>query len=182
MRSNPKIKSGSGAYILSSTLPERYRTSNILNPSKTPSADLEASYVAFYTVVVSLIWLNGGELSEQKLRRYLTRLNADQNIGADPTAAVLKRMEKHNYVVKNMDTSGQDGEESITWTIGPRAREEIGLDGVAGIVREVWGGSTPELEQKLQASLGVQNTSEEAGGEGQNAEEDGDGGRGDEED
>ncbi|KAF4977667.1 hypothetical protein FDECE_18325, partial [Fusarium decemcellulare] len=62
MKSQSQPKSGSGSYILSSTLPEAYRNATILKPSKTPSADDEATYAAFYTMVVSMIWLNSGEL------------------------------------------------------------------------------------------------------------------------
>ncbi|KAI9163440.1 MAGE protein [Paramyrothecium foliicola] len=157
MKSNSQPKIGSGAYILTSTLPEAYRDAAVLKPSKVPSAEEEATYVAFYTMVVSLIWLNGGELSEQKLRRYLTRLNADQNVSAEKTEVTLKKMERQGYVIKKSERPpiGQDGEQTITWHVGPRAKEEIGLDGVLGLAREVYGGSDPELEKKLHASLGI---------------------------
>ncbi|CAM1502170.1 Fc.00g041540.m01.CDS01 [Cosmosporella sp. VM-42] len=157
MKSQSQAKTGSGAYILSSTLPEAYRSATILAPSKTPSADDEATYAAFYTMVVSMIYLNSGELSEQKLRRYLTRLNADQNVSMDKTEMILKRMERQGYVIKKVDRPpiGQDGEQTITWHVGPRAKEEIGLDGVMGMVREVYGESTPDLEKKLRSSLNI---------------------------
>ncbi|KAG5942559.1 hypothetical protein E4U53_007222 [Claviceps sorghi] len=157
MRTNAQPKIGSGAYILTSTLPEAYRSAAILAPSKIPSADDEATYVAFYTLVVSLIWLNSGELSEQKLKRHLLRLNADQNVSGDKTDVTLKRMEKHGYVIKKIERPplGQDGDHTITWHVGPRAKEEIGIDGVMGMVREVYGGSDNDLEKKLRASLGL---------------------------
>lgn len=157
MKSNSQAKVGSGAYILTSTLPDAYRSPSIIKPSKIPSADDEATYVAFYTLVVSLIWLNGGELSEQKLKRYLLRLNADQNVSSEKTEVTLKKMERHGYVVKKVDRPplGQDGEHTITWHVGPRAKEEIGFDGVVGLVRELYGGSTEDLEKKLKASLGI---------------------------
>lgn len=167
MKSNSQPKTGSGAYILTSTLPAAYRTATIIPPSKTPSADDEATYAAFYTLVVSMIWLNSGELSEQKLRRYLTRLNADQNVSADKTDMVLKRMERQGYVIKKIDRPpiGQDGDHTITWHIGPRAKEEIGLDGVMGMAREVYGGSNPDLEKKLRASLNIKEQAAQNEGE-----------------
>ncbi|KAG5922232.1 hypothetical protein E4U42_005544 [Claviceps africana] len=157
MRTTSQPKTGSGAYILTSTLPEAYRSAAIIAPSRIPSADEEATYVAFYTLVVSLIWLNSGELSEQKLKRYLLRLNADQNVSSDKTDMTLKRMEKHGYVIKKIERPplGQDGDHTITWHVGPRAKEEIGIDGVMGMVREVYGGSDNDLEKKLRASLGL---------------------------
>lgn len=107
-------------------------------------------------MVVTCIWLNGGELSEQKLKRYLVRLNADRNVSNEKTDITLKKMERQGYVIKKVDRpGGQDGDQTITWHVGPRAKEEIGLDGVMGMVNEVYGGSTPDLEKKLRASLGI---------------------------
>ncbi|GJN67376.1 MAGE protein [Purpureocillium lilacinum] len=157
MKSNSQPKTGSGAYILCSTLPDAYRSAAILKPSKTPSPDEESTYAAFYTLVVALIWLNAGELSEQKLKRYLLRLNADQNVSNEKTEDTLKKMERHGYVVKKVERPpiGQDGDHTITWHVGPRAKEEVGLDGVMGMVREVYGEWDPDLEKKMRSSLGL---------------------------
>lgn len=103
MKSNSQLKTGSGAYILCSTLPDAYRSASILKPSMAPSADEEATYVAFYTLVVSLIWLNAGELSEQKLKRHLMRLNADRNVSNEKTENTLKKMERQAYVVRKVE-------------------------------------------------------------------------------
>lgn len=167
MKSNSQPKLGSGAYILESTLPERYRTATIIGASKTPSAEEEATYVAFYTMIVSLIYLHGGDLSEQKLKRHLLRLNADQNVSMEKTEVTLKKMERQGYVIKKTDrpAAGQDGDHLITWHVGPRAKEEIGLDGVMGMVREVFGEWTEDLEKKLKAGLGVKDRPLEDGEE-----------------
>ena len=119
-------------------------------------------------MVISMIWLNNGELTEQKLRRYLSRLNADQNVSMDKTETILKRMERQAYVVKKTEGPplGQDGEHSVTWHLGPRAREEVGLDGVMGMVREVYGSWNPDLEKKLRSSLNIkERLDEEADGD-----------------
>lgn len=176
LSSSTQAKTGSGSYILCSVLPLAYRTADIIAPSKIPGPEAEATYTAFYTMIVSCIWLNGGELSDQKLRRYLTRLNADQNVGTHKTEIVLKRMERHGYVIKRVERPpvGQDGEHTVTWHVGTRAREEIGLDGVIGIVKEVYGGANADLEKKLKSSLGIKGvptTREEETAEREAAEE-----------
>ncbi|KAK1252399.1 hypothetical protein MKX08_003586 [Trichoderma sp. CBMAI-0020] len=158
MKSNTQSRSGSGAYILSSALLAEYRSASILRPSKIPSADHEATSMGFYTLLVSLIWLNGGELSEQKLQRSLLRLNADRMLASERTEVVLKRLERQGYLVKKVDRPpvGYEGDQTITWHVGPRAKEEIGLDGVMGLVREVYG--HPEdaaFDNKLRSSLGL---------------------------
>ncbi|KJZ75743.1 hypothetical protein HIM_04900 [Hirsutella minnesotensis 3608] len=179
MKSGSQVKTGSGAYILTSTLPEPYRSASILKPSKVPSEEDESTYAAFYTLVVSLIWLSAGELSEQKLRRYLMRLNADQNVSNEKTDVTMKKMEKHGYVIKKVERPplGQDGDQMITWHVGPRAKEEIGLDGVMGMVREVYGDWDQDLEKKLRSSLGLKAgpVVAEPSGDAREASSDGDG-------
>jgi len=165
MKSNSQPKLGSGAYVLSSTLPKEYRSAAILRPSKTPSADDEATYTAFYTMVVSLIYLNAGELPDQKLQRYLSRLNADQNLSSEKTEVTLKKMERQGYVIKRVERPpvGQDGEHVVTWHVGPRAKEEIGKDGVIGMVQEVYRDWNADLDRKLMASLDLKERQEEDG-------------------
>ncbi|KAM0355769.1 hypothetical protein ACHAPU_000155 [Fusarium lateritium] len=166
MKSNSQPKLGSGSYILTSTLPEAYRNAAILGPSKTPSADDEATYVAFYTLTITMIWLNGGELSEQKLKRYLLRLNADRMVSMDKTEIILKRMERQGYVIKRVERPpvGQDGEHTTTWHVGPRGKEEVGLDGVKGMVREVYGEDYDEdTEKKVRSSLNIRDLPQQNG-------------------
>ncbi|EXF80263.1 MAGE family protein [Colletotrichum fioriniae PJ7] len=158
--SGSQAKTSSGVYVLSSTLPSEYRAPTILAPSKAPSTDAEASYVGFYTMIVTIIFLSGGEMSEQKLRRHLNRLNAEANVAVEKTEDVLKRMQTQGYVVrkvqKNAGTQAQDGSEDITWLIGPRGLEEIGAEGAAGLVRSVWADQADaELEKKIEASFGI---------------------------
>ncbi|ATY62355.1 Non-structural maintenance of chromosome element 3 [Cordyceps militaris] len=166
MRSNAQPKTGSGAYILTSVLPAAYRSAAIVPPSRIPTVEDEAIYLAFYTMVVSLIWLSANELSDPKLKRHLQRLNADKNVASEKTELTLKRMERQGYVVRNVNRPpvGQEGDEIVTWHVGPRGREEIGLDGVMGFVREVYGGSSDDLEKKLRSSLGIKQV-QEAGAE-----------------
>ncbi|KAF4333649.1 non-structural maintenance of chromosome element 3 [Fusarium beomiforme] len=174
MKSNAQPKVGSGAYILASILPEAYRHPAILAPSKTPSADDEATYAAFYTFVISVISLNGGELSEVKLKRYLQRVNADRNVSSEKTEIILKKMERQGYVIKKVERPpvGHDGDPNTTWHVGPRGKEEVGLDGVMGITREVYGDSWNEdNEKKLRASLNIRNAPQQEGEEDEAADE-----------
>ncbi|KAF5685827.1 non-structural maintenance of chromosome element 3 [Fusarium circinatum] len=168
MKANAQPKVGSGAYILTSILPEAYRHAAILTPSKTPSADDEATYAGFYTMIISVISLSGGELSDQKLKRYLQRLNADRNVSMDKTEIVLKRMEKQGYVVKRVERPplGQDGDSTTTWHVGPRGKEEVGVDGVMGMTREVYGDSwNDDNEKMLRASLNIRDAPQQDGEE-----------------
>ncbi|KAL4975041.1 MAGE family-domain-containing protein [Aspergillus desertorum] len=122
------------SWILTSTLPSKYRKQDILRPTRGPA---ESSYTGLYTFIIAVILLNGGTLQEQKLDRYLTRMNAEQFTPIDRTDRVLQRLCKEGYLVRNRDMDG--GDEIIEYMVGPRGKVEVGARGVAGLVREVYG-------------------------------------------
>ncbi|KAI1101658.1 MAGE-domain-containing protein [Jackrogersella minutella] len=142
-------------YILVSTLPQEFKFQSIVAPSRIPSMSEEAAYVGFYTMVISLIVLNGGDLSDTKLRRYLTRMNASQNLPMDKTDNVLAKIVRQGYVDKVVEKSDGD-EDSVTWCIGPRGRVEVPPESIAAVVTEVWGELPDDFGKKLQRSLGIQ--------------------------
>jgi hypothetical protein len=142
----------SKTYVLKSLLPAKYKSPEILPASKAPSEFNEGTYVGLYTFIISLIVLSKGTLSDERLQRYLRRVDAETNTPLDKTEALLQRMIKQGYVVKIKDNTG--GDEVIEWHVGPRGRVEIGTKGVKGIVREVYGDTAPDdLEDRLRTSL-----------------------------
>ncbi len=50
--------------------------------------------------------------------------------------------------------SGGD-EDSTIWHVGPRGKVEVDKEALAAFVRTIYGGSSDELESKLQASLKI---------------------------
>lgn len=170
----------SNAYVLVSMLPETYKSARIIAPSSIVSADDEAAYIAFYTLVISLIRISGGDLSEAMLRRHLTRLNAEQHtFNSTKTEDTLARMQRQGYLVKSVDKEArQHGEDDVatTWYIGPRGKVEVGDEAVAGLIREVWGpeGRGDELEAKLHASLQIRERESQAQDEEEEEEVNGD--------
>lgn len=145
--------SSNKTWVLCSILPPTYKDATILAPSKAPTSDFEAAYIALYTFIITIIVLSGGELAEAKLDRHLKRMNAEQSTPVDKTDKLLKRMIKDGYLHMYKETS--DGEEITTYLLGPRGRVEVGEVGIAKLVRQVYGsdGNDEELEQKLERSL-----------------------------
>jgi hypothetical protein len=142
----------SNQWVLKNLLPERYRVPEIIAPPRIPTSEVECAYVGLYTMIISLIALSGGSLPEQKLERFLKRANADQTTPVDKTEKVLARMVKEGYILKNKDTSA--GEELVDYYIGPRGKVEVGDEGVAGLVRAVYGeDGLPDLEKRIERSL-----------------------------
>ena len=157
-RSGTQGSSTSKAYILTSTLPARYRKYSVLQPPQIPSTGAEASYIGLTTFILALIYLSASQtISESRLEKHLKRMNADNYVLAgEKTEKVLKRMEREIYIVKVRERDG-GGEESVEYVIGPRGKVEVGERGVAGLVRGVYGkkdAEADELERRLVRSLG----------------------------
>ncbi|KAJ5763994.1 hypothetical protein N7533_002675 [Penicillium manginii] len=132
-----KPSSGNKSWILTTTLPQSYQTSAILPPTKAPSVGTESTYTGLYSFIIALITLNGGSLAEPKLDRYLARMNAESHTPIDRTDKLLLRMIREGYLVRTREMDG--GEEQIEFLVGPRGKVEVGTNGVAGLVREVYG-------------------------------------------
>ncbi|KAJ5670335.1 uncharacterized protein N7477_005698 [Penicillium maclennaniae] len=137
-------------------LPAREKTT--ITQRRAPSTTTESTYTALYTFVIAVIALNGGTLGDQKLERYLVRMNADQYTPIDKTEKLLQRLCKEGYIVKSREMDG--GEEIIEYMVGPRGKIEVGSGGVAGLAREVYGlaegtEESEEFEVKLRRSLGI---------------------------
>ena len=154
---------------------------------------MESTYTGMYSFIIAVILLNGGSLQETKLERYLKRTNADTYTPLDRTDKFLQRLCKEGYLVRMREMDG--GEEIIEYMVGPRGKIEVGIRGVAGLVREVYGRPSEadmadmtaaekdrmeDFEQRLANSLGMRRTEQsevEADGDGENAGDDDDQGR-----
>ncbi|OJD15759.1 hypothetical protein AJ78_04016 [Emergomyces pasteurianus Ep9510] len=127
----------SKTWTVITTLPNAYRIPTILPPSKAPSSMIESTYTALYTFIISTILLSGGSIREQKLDRLLRRVNADNFTPIDRTDRLLARLCKEGYIVRNREMDG--GEEVVEYLVGPRGKVEVGVAGVSGLAREVYG-------------------------------------------
>lgn len=146
---------GTASYILTSTLPPKYRTPAIITPSIVESPAAEATYIGLYTIVISLISLNGGSLTENKLDRYLARMNAETMMGTEKKELALKKMERQGYIFKTVDNQGD--EQVTEYHVGPRGKTEIGNKGIKNLVTEVYGDSAPDdLDKRIHSSLGME--------------------------
>ncbi|KAJ5748141.1 uncharacterized protein N7511_009837 [Penicillium nucicola] len=106
-----KTSSTNKSWILTSTLPPAYRTPAILHPPKAPSTWAESTYTGLYSFIIAVITLNGGTLAEQKLDRYLGRVNADIGTPIDQTEKLLQRLCKEGAVYgKGGEGDGDEGE------------------------------------------------------------------------
>ncbi|CAD6445662.1 59e016a9-1f21-4b76-a29c-53b051e7b3a1 [Sclerotinia trifoliorum] len=142
------------SYILTSVLPIEYRSPSIIQPSKVVSQWDEATYIGFYTTIVSVIMLSpDSTMTDSKLTSLLRKLNAETNMPMEKTTLILKKMMQQNYVTRTVEKN--DGDEIIEWRVGPRGKTEVGTKGVQGLVKEVYGENAPEdLDKRLERSLG----------------------------
>ncbi|KAK0344834.1 hypothetical protein LTR91_009161 [Friedmanniomyces endolithicus] len=150
------------SYTLVSLLPAPFHDPAILPPPSIPTQATEAQYTSLYTLLVSLVALSGDELADTKMERYLRRLGLEDHTpipGYTKTELLLKRMEKEGYLVKVRESAGGQGEEDVSWMVGPRGKVEVGEQGVRGLVKAVYGHvdghAEAELERRVARSLGL---------------------------
>jgi hypothetical protein len=127
-------------WVLQTILPEQYRLPDIMGPSRPVPDDkvnMEDSYVGLYTMTIALITITGGMIAEGKLDRALRRMNADQLTPLGSKDKTLAQMIKDGYIVRIKDTSS--GEETVEYIVGPRGKVEVGREGVANLVRMMYG-------------------------------------------
>lgn len=79
---------------------------------------------------------------------------------------VLTRMVKEGYLEKRRDTSS--GEDLVEYVIGPRGKVEVGVRGVAGLVKSVYGFGAVPLGMDASAEDGDSDDDDSAGQEGRN--------------
>ncbi|KAI9858074.1 MAG: hypothetical protein M1813_007886 [Trichoglossum hirsutum] len=147
-----KAATTSKAYILTSTLPPKYRS--VLPLPQVPTTQFESSYVGLYTFLISVISLSGGSIAEAKLERYLRRTNADHYTPIDKTEKLLQRLCKEGYLMRIKDSSG--GEELVEYMVGPRGKVEVSSEGVVGLVKGVYKDTAmDDLDARIMRSMGL---------------------------
>ncbi|KAK4189204.1 MAGE family-domain-containing protein [Podospora australis] len=179
-RSQSAREATSNTYVLVTTLPQRLSGPQILPPNKVQSLGGEASYIALYTMLVAIVTLSGGELSDPRLRRHLGRLNAAANVPSmdpgdalsptDKTEAVLQRMVKQGYLVKVVENRTAGDDDSTSWHVGPRGKVEVTKEAIAAVIRIVYKGSNEDLESKIECSLKTRKPPDELQEHGNGAE------------
>ena len=138
---------GGKSWILVSVLPDEYkRNADVVVPAKAPTVDTEAGYTALYSFVVAVTWLNGNELSEGKMERYMERVNAGAATEWGSWDRVLARMVREGYVDRR-----KEPDEGWIYTVGPRGKVEVGIRGIEGLVKTVYGAGVNGVEEANEA-------------------------------
>ena len=158
LRSQKPPSTNSKSYILTTLLPPAFRVPEILSAGTPPTNNKEEAYVALTSTICSLVYLNGRSINEAKLDRHLRRLNIDQLTPVDRTEKLLATMCKQGYLLRVKDNTG--GETSWEYHLGPRAKVEIGKDGVVSLVKEVYGVQAPEdVDDRVGRNIGIEEIS-----------------------
>ncbi|KAH8719155.1 MAGE family-domain-containing protein [Phaeosphaeriaceae sp. PMI808] len=148
----------SSLWVLQTILPEQYRIPDIIGPSRPLPEDKinrEDSYVGLYTMVIALITISGGMISEGKLDRAFRRMDVDRSTPLGTKDKTLALMVKDGYIVRVKDSS--TGDETIEYIVGPRGKVEVGQEGFANFVRLMYGedAGQEELEKRIERTMNV---------------------------
>jgi DNA-binding PadR family transcriptional regulator len=94
-------------------------------------------------------------MPEARLIRALKRMNIDENTPIGKTEVVLKKMSIQGYIWKVTERQN-NGDEDITYHLGPRGKIEMSKPGIRDFVKEVYGDAAPDdLEKRLNRSLNM---------------------------
>ena len=146
-----KTATSSNSYILTSILPPQFMEPEIIQPRLTS----EREYLGLVSFITSLIYLNNRVLPHIKLERYMRALNADEYTPIGTLDKVLQQMTKHGYIIRAKDNTGE--ETQFEYHLGPRAKVEIGEEGVKALIATVYGDEEIEdLDAKFKRNIGVE--------------------------
>lgn len=107
-------------YCLVSLLPEQYR--RLLSLHRSPQ-DL-----ALLTLILALLTLNAGDLSEPELLALLASLEADtEAVGVEGR---LQAWSRQRYLMTYRRKQAMDAEEVVMWAVGARAKVEMPVEGM----------------------------------------------------
>ncbi|KAF8854370.1 MAGE-domain-containing protein [Acephala macrosclerotiorum] len=176
-RAAQKSKGGSkttSSYVLTTTLPTKYRIPEIMPPSIIGNVGNEAAYIGICSIIVSIIALSaGGTIQDARLMHHLKSMNLETNTPVGKTEDVLKKMISQGYIQKIVERNEND--ETMDWIVGPRGKVELAAKGIRGLVLEVYGGEDQELrkdvDQKVQKALGLELNTKNRANEQQEEEE-----------
>jgi ribosomal protein L12E/L44/L45/RPP1/RPP2 len=153
-KADKPVSSSTGNYILLTTLDYKYRTPEIISPPRVPNVFHESTYVGLYSFIVAMIYISGGSLQEETFYRHMRRMNADKNTPIETTEKLVQTMLNDGYLSKSKDNS--TGEELVEYHVGPRGKVEIGEEGVARIVKTIYGDAADEdLIKRLEKTLAL---------------------------
>lgn len=90
-------------------------------------------------------------MPEVKLERALRRMNLDRNTLLGTKDKTLAMMVKDGYIQKIKE------DEDVSYVVGVRGKVEVGRDGVASLIRAMWGESEDldDLEKRVQRTLDI---------------------------
>jgi melanoma-associated antigen len=103
-------------------------------------------------MIVAIISLSGGTISEEKLDHSLFRKT---RVPDSESTSALARMCREGFITKITDNSS--GQTSVEYIVGPRGKIQIGEEGVKSFVKAVWAeddkAAQADLEKQLDRTL-----------------------------
>ncbi len=129
------------AYILVIALPKMYHSPTVLGPSKIQSQEGKIAYTGLYTILISIIALREGKVSDASFRWQLGRDNmpdplqggAYKTLGVEKKDLVLQQMTKQGYLAKVTEAKAAGEETLVTWHIGLRGNLEATNESIAAV-------------------------------------------------
>ncbi|QSL65427.1 hypothetical protein MERGE_002737 [Pneumocystis wakefieldiae] len=99
----------------------------------------EGVFSGMIMTILSILIMNGGEISNELLARYLSQLQMDNDTSIGNLDKTLKEMVKKGYLEKIKDniTSSNEEEKGYIYLLGPRGKTEIDPKSLTAFIKKV---------------------------------------------
>lgn len=143
------IAQSNKSWILCSILDPKY--TNLV--SQIPTIK-EGVFSGIIMIVLSLIIMNGGTISDELLIKYLSQLQMDNNTPIGNIDKALKEMVKKGYLEKiKDDITSMNEEKGYTYFLGPRGKTEIDPEGLTTFIQKIQNDTAPQNLKEIVKKL-----------------------------
>ncbi|EMR10506.1 hypothetical protein PNEG_01218 [Pneumocystis murina B123] len=115
----------------------------------------EGIFSGIVMTILSILIMNGGEISNELLIRYLSQLQMDNDTSIGNLDKTLKEMVKKGYLerIKDDITSANEGEKNYTYLLGPRGKTEIDPESLTTFIKKIQGDAAPQNLKEIVKKL-----------------------------
>lgn len=132
------------SWILCSILDSKY--ANLV--SQVPTIK-EGIFSGVVMIILSLVIMSGGVISEEHLIKYLSHLHINNDTPIGNLDKTLKEIIKKGYLerIKDDATSLNEEEKGYTYFLGPRGKTEINPEKLTTFIEKIQGSTTQNLKK-----------------------------------
>ncbi|KTW31473.1 hypothetical protein T552_00116 [Pneumocystis carinii B80] len=114
----------------------------------------ESVFSGIVMTILSILIMNGGEISSELLIKYLSQLQMDKDTSIGSLDKTLKEMVKKGYLEKiKDDITSTNEEKGYIYLLGPRGKTEIDPESLTAFIKKIQGDTAPQNLKEIVKEL-----------------------------